>query len=284
MLMKKSFLECGVPKGEQECCSSSSVTMLSYFCMSWILLVLSADPALSKLLVTGTVGQDVTVPCSYNVGSIGDTSMCWGRGECPASKCSQTIIQTDGRKVTQQVNSRYRLKGNLLEGDVSLTIVNAKLADSGTYCCRVEISGWFNDQKNTRMVVINKAPGSTTESSSTITGAWLSDSASEASQTASGPCSSTSDCLDVTSNLQNVSLSLSNQQDSEIRLYIGIGLCLALLSILILALFLTRKYLYNMNKTGGFASFIAYWRPESEGNHSVLEDEVHAEENIYVIH
>ncbi|NXT73297.1 HAVR2 protein, partial [Zapornia atra] len=231
--------------------------MLSYFCMSWILLVLSADPALSESLVTGTVGQDVTVPCFYYVRSKDDlTSMCWGRGECPASKCSQTIIRTDGRTVTEQVNSRYMLKGDLMKGNVSLTIVNAELADSGTYCCRVEISGLFNDQKNTRTVVINKAristasprtytseqtsaPGSTTGSSSIITEAWLSDSASEASQTASDPCSSTSDCLDVTSNLQNASLSLPDQQYSDIRMYIGIGLFLALLSILILALFLT---------------------------------------------
>ncbi|NXP51263.1 HAVR1 protein, partial [Heliornis fulica] len=235
--------------------------MLSCFCMSWILLILLTDPAASTLLVRGTVGQNVTVPCSYSVRSSGDvTSMCWGRGKCPVSKCSQTIIQTDGWKITGQYNSKYKLEGALVRGDVSLTIVNAEEADSGTYCCRVEISGLFNDQISSHEVVIEKAsistasphtytseqtshnfypiPGSTTESSSTITTTWLPDSASEASQTASDPCSSASGCLDVTSNLQNTSVSLPSQPYSENGLYIGIGLCMVLLTILILSLFL----------------------------------------------
>lgn len=82
--------------------------------------------------------------------------MCWGRGSCPASKCDQTIIWTDGWKVTEQHNPRYALKGNLLTGDVSLTIVSAEEADSGTYCCRVEVPGLFNDQRSNRKVVIEK--------------------------------------------------------------------------------------------------------------------------------
>ncbi|XP_075020372.1 uncharacterized protein LOC142088688 isoform X2 [Calonectris borealis] len=147
------------------------------------------------------------------------TSMCWGRDSCPVSKCYRTIIWTDGWKVTEQYNSRYMLKGNLLMGDVSLTIVNAEEADSGIYCCRVEISGWFNDQTSNHKVVIEKARistasphtytseqtsahGSASESSFTITRTWPSVSASEAPRTASGPCSSTLDCSDVTSNLQ----------------------------------------------------------------------------------
>ncbi|XP_075020377.1 hepatitis A virus cellular receptor 1 homolog isoform X4 [Calonectris borealis] len=229
------------------------------------------------------------------------TSMCWGRDSCPVSKCYRTIIWTDGWKVTEQYNSRYMLKGNLLMGDVSLTIVNAEEADSGIYCCRVEISGWFNDQTSNHKVVIEKARistasphtytseqtsahGSASESSFTITRTWPSVSASEAPRTASGPCSSTLDCSDVTSNLQNMSVSLPSQQYSENGLYIGIGLCAVLLAILILALFLTRQYFYNTKKLGDFANFVAYWRPERAGNHSALEDEIHAEENIYIIH
>ncbi|GAB0195955.1 hepatitis A virus cellular receptor 1 [Grus japonensis] len=272
-------------KGEQECCSTSSATMLSYFCMNWILLLLFTDSTESESLVKGMVGQNVSVPCSYSVKSTQDiTSMCWGRDSCPVSKCYRTIIWTDGWKVTEQHGTRYKLEGNLKKGDVSLTIVNAEEADSGIYCCRVEISGWFNDQTSNHKVVIEKAPGSTSESSFTITSTWLSVSASEAPRTASGPCSSTSDCSDVTSNLQNTSVSLPSQQYSENGLYIGIGLCAVLLTILVLALFLTRRYLYNTKKTGDFANFVAYWRPERAGNRRALEDEVHAEENIYVIH
>ncbi|XP_010577515.1 PREDICTED: T-cell immunoglobulin and mucin domain-containing protein 4-like [Haliaeetus leucocephalus] len=272
--------------------------MSSYFCMNWILLILFTGPTVSGSLVKGRVGQNITVPCSYTVNRIQDiTSMCWGRDSCPVSKCYRTIIWTDGWKVTERYNSRYMLKGNLLRGDVSLTIVNAEEADSGIYCCRVEIAGWFNDQTSNHKVVIEKAristasphtytseqtsaQGSTSESSFTITRTWPSVSASEAPQTASGPCSSTSDCSDVTANVQNVSVSLPSQQYSENSLYIGIGLCAVLLAILILALFLARQYLYNTKKTGDFANFVAFWRPEAAGNHSALEDEIHAEENV----
>ncbi|NXI50615.1 HAVR1 protein, partial [Chloroceryle aenea] len=230
--------------------------MLSYFCMKWILLILFTDHTVSESLVKGRVGQDITVPCFYEVKTTKDiTSMCWGRGSCPASKCYQTIIWTDGWKVTEQYSSRYMLKGNLPSGDVSLTIVNAEEADSGMYCCRVEISGWFNDRmSNTRVVIETaristasphtytseqtSAHGSTSESSSTITRTWPSAFASEAPQTAFVPFSDTSDFLDVTTNLQNESVSRRSQRYSENGLYIGIGLCVVLLAILILALFL----------------------------------------------
>ncbi|XP_051487560.1 hepatitis A virus cellular receptor 2 isoform X2 [Apus apus] len=259
--------------------------MLSSLCLSWILLLLFAGPTISESLVKGKVGQNITVPCSYSVKGKQDlTSMCWGRGSCPSSKCDRTIIWTDGWKVTHQYNSRYMLKGNLERGNVSLTIVNAEEGDSGIYCCRVEIPGLFNDLMTNHKVVIEKAPGSTSKSSFTIARTWPSVSASEVPQTASGPCSSTSSCWDVTSNLQNTSVSLTSQQYSENGLYIGIGLCVVLLAILILILLLSRKYLYNMKKTGNFANFVAFWRPTGAGNRSALENEIHAEENVYIVH
>ncbi|NWS65529.1 HAVR1 protein, partial [Crotophaga sulcirostris] len=230
---------------------------LHALCSPAIFVFLSTGPSVSELLVKGRVGQNITVPCFYSVKRTEDiTSMCWGRDRCPVSKCYRTIIWTDGWKVTEQHSSRYLLKGNLQMGDVSLTIVNAEEADSGIYCCRVEIAGLFNDQTSNHQVVIEKAristasphtytseqtsaPGSTSVSSFPITRTWSSVSASEAPQTTSSPCSSTSDCSDVTSDLQNVSVSLPIQHYSENRLYIGIGLCVALLVIVILALFLT---------------------------------------------
>lgn len=75
--------------------------------------------------------------------------MCWGRGVCPTSQCSEQIIWTDGTRVTFRKHTRYDLKGNILQGDVSLTIEDAVETDSGLYCCRVEHRGWFNDQKIT---------------------------------------------------------------------------------------------------------------------------------------
>ncbi|NWW10656.1 HAVR1 protein, partial [Oreocharis arfaki] len=226
-------------------------------CAQQPFVFLPTGSTVSELAVIGEVGQDVTVPCHYSVRDRnGITSMCWGRDRCPNSKCSRPIIWTDGWRVTEQHSSRYQLKGDLQRGDVSLTIVDAREADSGTYCCRVELPGWFNDQIINHKVVITKAristasphtytseqtsaPGSTGEPSLTVTRTWPSVSASEAPQTGSAPCSGTPDCLDVTANLQNTSLSLLNQQHPERGLYIGIGSCAALLLILILVLFLT---------------------------------------------
>ncbi|NXQ59304.1 HAVR1 protein, partial [Anthoscopus minutus] len=231
--------------------------MLFYICLSWVLLLLFTGSTVSELIVTGEVGQDVTVPCRYSTGNRnGITSMCWGRDRCPNSKCSRPIIWTDGWRVTEQHSSRYQLKGDLQEGDVSLTIVSATEADSGIYCCRVELPGWFNDQLINHKVVVKKAristasphtytseqtsvPGSSSESSFAVTTTWPSVSASEAPQTASANCSAPSACLDVTADLQNTSVSLPNQQHPERGLYIGAGSCAALLLILILALFLT---------------------------------------------
>lgn len=276
--------------------------MLFCVCLNWVLLVLFTGPTVSELVVIGEVGQDVTVPCRYSVrNGYGITSMCWGLGKCPSSKCAQPIIWTDGWKVTEQHSRRYQLKGDLRSGDVSLTIENAREEDSRIYCCRVELPGWFNDQLINQKVVIKKAristasptthtseqtsaPGSTNEPSFTVARIWPPVSASEAPQTASAPCSGPSDCLDVTASLQNSSVSLPSQQHPEPWLYIGVGSCAALLLILILALCLTKQYFYNTKKMGGSAGFVAFWRLEGLGSHSALEDENRAEENVYIMH
>ncbi|NXP33508.1 HAVR1 protein, partial [Leiothrix lutea] len=229
--------------------------MLSCICLNWALLVLFTGSTVSELVVIGEAGQDVTVSCHYNAEN-GITSMCWGRDRCPNSKCSRPIIWTDGWKVTEQHSSRYQLKGDLQKGDVSLTIVDAREEDSGTYCCRVEIPGWFNDQLINHKVVIKKAristasphtytseqtsaPGSTSESSPTVTRTWPCTFPAELQNTqkAFGCCMGF--LLSVPLMLQNTSGSLPSQQHPEHGLYVGIGSCAALLLILILALCLT---------------------------------------------
>lgn len=75
------------------------------------------------------------------------TSICWGRGRCSWIDCRNTVISTDGYKVTEQKNERYKLKGDIGKKDVSLTIENAVLSDSGLYCCRI-IKWLFNDGEN----------------------------------------------------------------------------------------------------------------------------------------
>ncbi|XP_021266240.1 hepatitis A virus cellular receptor 2 isoform X4 [Numida meleagris] len=264
--------------------------MSSHFFLDWILLIWLTGPTVSGLLVKGEVGQNLTVPCFYTVKREYDiTSMCWGRDACPSSKCSRPIIWTDGRRVTAQYHTRYVLKGELLKGNVSLTILNAQEADSGTYCCRVEIPGMFNDEITNFQVVVERArvstaspltytspqtsaPGSASGASSTVR-TWPSVSVSEAPET-------------------NSSISTHSQQYSEKGVYLRIGLCVAFLVILVLGLFLGRRYLRNMKKLSKFASFVfthvcssvAFWRPERAENRSALEIEIHTEENIYTIH
>ncbi|XP_046315902.1 hepatitis A virus cellular receptor 1 isoform X3 [Marmota monax] len=120
------------------------------------LILLLTDAVVSYTQVSGVVGHRVIIPCSYSVTS-GVTSMCWGRGACPTSKCSNELIWTDGSQVTFQKHRRYKLEGNLLQGNVSLTIENAAKTDSGLYCCRIEHSGWFNDMKLTLSLEIKPA-------------------------------------------------------------------------------------------------------------------------------
>ncbi|XP_039342703.1 hepatitis A virus cellular receptor 1 homolog isoform X4 [Mauremys reevesii] len=196
--------------------------------------------------VRGVVGQNVTLPCKYRVNHQNDiTTMCWGRGSCPSSQCSQTILWTDGRRVTERQSSRYRLEGNLAQGDVSLTIVNAAEADGGMYCCRVEIPGWFNDQLNNLEVVIEKGSppqpptllhlnitsvaAHATQVSSSVTPRWLSISSPEAPWAL------------------NVSTSV-HPLEAESRgtgMYIKIGVILSLLVLLILSLLIFAWYLHN---------------------------------------
>ncbi|XP_041910827.1 hepatitis A virus cellular receptor 1 homolog [Arvicola amphibius] len=100
----------------------------------------------SYVAVKGVVGHPVTLPCTYST-FFGTFNTCWGQGPCPSSRCANTLIWTNGYRITYQRSSRYQLKGNISGGNVSLTIENAVESDSGLYCCRVEVRGWFNDQK-----------------------------------------------------------------------------------------------------------------------------------------
>jgi len=99
------------------------------------------------VIVVGRAGQNATLPCHYDRKHHGALSFCWGRGQIPSSGYSNDrLISSDGTTWTP-VSSRYQLLGRLDQGDVSMTILNLREEDAGQYGCRVEISGWFNDQK-----------------------------------------------------------------------------------------------------------------------------------------
>ncbi|XP_037118175.1 protein sidekick-2-like isoform X1 [Syngnathus acus] len=94
------------------------------------------------------VGAEVTLTCKYDARYYGKLSVCWGRGPIPNRGCANEVIKTDGSLVTSRLSERYLLMGNIVEGDVSLTIRQLVESDSGVYGCRVEIPGWFNDRKH----------------------------------------------------------------------------------------------------------------------------------------
>ncbi|MBN3315350.1 HAVR1 protein, partial [Atractosteus spatula] len=118
----------------------------------------------SGVSVVTIIGQNITLPCTYSVRDHKLTTMCWGRGELPLSGCNDMIISTDGQRVDSRLSERYQLLGQLTGGDVSLTILQAQESDSGLYSCRVEIPGWFNDQKHTVNLIVTTAPATTADS------------------------------------------------------------------------------------------------------------------------
>lgn len=108
--------------------------------------------------VVGQTGQNVTLSCKYDITSYGQLWVCWGRGQVPSSGCSDKLVSTDGHVVIEgtRASSRYQLLGRLDEGDVSLTILNVTGSDAGQYGCRVEIPGWFNDDKHHFNLIVER--------------------------------------------------------------------------------------------------------------------------------
>uniref|UniRef100_A0A803XWS0 Ig-like domain-containing protein n=2 Tax=Meleagris gallopavo TaxID=9103 RepID=A0A803XWS0_MELGA len=137
---------------------SPSAKMSHFVLFRWIVIQTFIVHTTSETVVRGMMGQPVTLPCSYRVAREKDISdMCWGRGPCPNSKCNNKLLHTTGNRVTFRTSQRYNLQGYISYGDVSLTIQELKAEDAGTYCCRVEIPGWFNDIKRNIQLVVLRA-------------------------------------------------------------------------------------------------------------------------------
>ena len=117
----------------------------------WTLTVLTSFPYFIGSLENAyvfEVGKNAYLPCSYTLSTPGAlVPMCWGKGFCPWSQCTNELLRTDEKNVTYQKSSRYQLKGDLNKGDVSLIIKNVTLDDHGTYCCRIQFPGLMNDKK-----------------------------------------------------------------------------------------------------------------------------------------
>ncbi|XP_043983665.1 hepatitis A virus cellular receptor 2 homolog isoform X5 [Gambusia affinis] len=83
--------------------------------------------------VTGYIGQDVTLPCSYDVQANGVLGFCWGHGQVPRSKCSNTILSSDHGDVTFRESPRVEIPGlfNDQKINVHLTMEEAPVEELG---------------------------------------------------------------------------------------------------------------------------------------------------------
>ncbi|XP_074530509.1 hepatitis A virus cellular receptor 1 homolog [Halichoeres trimaculatus] len=126
--------------------------------LGFFLLSLLTQVSSGTVQVTGLLGHNVTLPCTYDTQTHGILSFCWGRGELPWSKCSNTVLSSQDGAVDLRQSPRYQLLGRLIDGDISLTILDVQSSDAGLFGCRIEIPGWFNDHKVNTLLEVEKAP------------------------------------------------------------------------------------------------------------------------------
>ncbi|XP_014919382.2 hepatitis A virus cellular receptor 1 isoform X6 [Acinonyx jubatus] len=251
-------------------------------------ILLLTDAVVSHKQVNGVLGLPATLSCAYSTAK-GVTTMCWGRGACPVSQCSDVIIWTNGSHVTFRKHPRYKLKGNLLEGNVSLTIENVAQTDSGLYCCRVEHSGWFNDMKLTLSLEIKPATSSSpvqtaetqpTAPQETGTPQPTSSPLYSCPKDGNGTVTQSSDGL-WHSNQTHVSLAQNSWMTTSKGLYIGICITTVVL-LTVLVVVITKKYLCVRNKLEQL-NLVSLSDPQTGALQSASEVGVRAEDNIYII-
>ncbi|XP_022625119.1 hepatitis A virus cellular receptor 1 homolog [Seriola dumerili] len=131
-------------------CCRASQTFIVFF-------VLSVGQFSSISCFKVPEGGVASLSCQYSVKRFGLSRVCWGRG-CGTFWCSNILVQTDQNGVISKVADRYRLTGDVLDGQMDLDILNVRRTDSGPYCCRVDIDGIFNDKKVIMNLRVVKAP------------------------------------------------------------------------------------------------------------------------------
>ncbi|XP_056586285.1 T-cell immunoglobulin and mucin domain-containing protein 4 isoform X1 [Triplophysa dalaica] len=147
--------------------------------LHWILLLTVSVDSSTVTAFQVTEGSTVLLSCHYSVKHHGLSHVCWGR-DCGTFWCNNIIVQTDENGVISKVSDRYRLIGDVLSGQMDLGIQKIQTTDSGPYCCRVDIEGYFNDKKVSYTLTVMKAtttvpPTTTTEPKGTQTLSPLSD-------------------------------------------------------------------------------------------------------------
>ncbi|EDM04184.1 rCG34401, isoform CRA_b [Rattus norvegicus] len=266
------------------------------------LLLLLPGSVDSYEVVKGVVGHPVTIPCTYSTRG-GITTTCWGRGQCPYSSCQNILIWTNGYQVTYRSSGRYNIKGRISEGDVSLTIENSVDSDSGLYCCRVEIPGWFNDQKMTFSLEVKPEiptspptrptttrptttrPTTTSTRSThvpTSTRVSTSTPTPEQTQTHKPDWNGTVTSSEEAWNNHTVRIPLRKPQRNPTKgFYVGMSVA-ALLLLLLASTVVVTRYIIIRKKMGSL-SFVAFHVSKSRALQNAAIVHPRAEDNIYII-
>ncbi|KAM9730717.1 hepatitis A virus cellular receptor 2 isoform 1-T1 [Dama dama] len=257
--------------------------MFSHLFFDCVLLMLLLLTSSLKGAYVSQVGQNADLPCTYSPATTENlVPVCWGRGPCPVFECYSLVLRTDGRNVTFQTSSRYLLKRDLHKGDVTLTIKNVTLADSGTYCCRIQFPGPMNDRKSNLELIIKPAK---------VTPAWTPwrgiTTAFPRMLTTKGPVSETQTLETLRNkNQTEISTLATELQDmgatTTTGLYIGAGVSAGLALILISGGFILKWYSDRKEKIQN-SSLITLANLSPSGLANTAAEVIHPEENIYII-
>ncbi|XP_048638687.1 hepatitis A virus cellular receptor 2 isoform X2 [Marmota marmota marmota] len=229
------------------------------------------------------VGQDASLPCSYNpISSKSLVPVCWGKESCPVFGCKDLVLSTDETNVKDQKSSRYQLKGNLHKGDVSLTIVNVTPADSGTYCCRIQFRGPVNDYKlNVELIIkpakVNPAPTAQRDVTTVLPRMLTTEGHGSVETQTLGTFHDKNQTISTFAD-EFQSFGATTRRG----LYIGVGISAGLALTLIFSALILKWYSHRKKKLQN-SSLITLANPRPSGLANAAADRMRSEENIYII-
>ncbi|KAF5913250.1 hepatitis A virus cellular receptor 2 [Diceros bicornis minor] len=257
--------------------------MFSHLSFDCVLLLLLLLTRFLEGEYTAEVGQNAYLPCTYSPPTSEDlVPVCWGKASCPVFECHSLVVSTDGRNLKYQISSRYQLKGHLYKGDVSLIIENVTLADSGTYCCRIQFPGPMNDKKSNLELVIKPAKVTTARSP------WRDFTAAFPRMLTTKGHGSETQTLETCHDKNQTQIpTLANElQDSgattRMGVYIGAGVSAGLALALIFGALILKWYSHSKENLQN-SSLITLGNPSPLELENTVAEGMRSEENIYTI-